>query len=221
LIYDINLSLRSNSLEASSSPYPPVLLYFYRNTLWNPPSYGDWINLNMSGSVDVDSPYTYRIYHNTFVGSNGGVSLGGLWKMSRLLIVNNIIQGTSTAYTVSPGFICNERSDLAASAYNWTKGSTGNCPWHTFSGNGNISSNSNLFSDTALPSSLTLSGTALNAGIDISQPFKIDGTTYSPLPGFSSSSSSVLGAGTTTTTSSASSSVRPSSPINLNVSPKK
>src|SRR5262249_24386616 len=133
VIYDANVVLRSNQLNVSSAPYPPLVLNFYRNKIWNPPAYGGWTDLGQTDPVAaLSDSYILNFYHNTFLGSSSGFVIATFYKLPNLLMVNNILQGNDYAYQTWPSQCYDERNDVGAAAFNWTYGATGNCSWETF-----------------------------------------------------------------------------------------
>jgi hypothetical protein len=191
LFTDVENANRSNYLNGASSG---MTIYMYGNRLYAPiGSNGIPVSdtlYHLSADTAVSSPAHIYVYHNTFVGYSAilPTTPRNYAPFPNVLMVNNLMQGNNTNQYVLDQFFtdaCNYSNGFAGFDYNLTYGQAWDCPW---TGTHNVSANmtGKMFTDTSLPSTWTPSGSALNAGIDISKAFVVNGVSYSALPGFSS-----------------------------------
>lgn len=179
LVYDCSINLRLHHLKAAGDYRT---LYIYRNRFYNPPDVGDaFFTQFHSGGLD---PEIY-IYHNSIAGGahafypGGAIDNGGL---PGIVFLNNIFSSPRMFYAAAD-FFTNENM-VGVFDYNWAGGEhpRGHGVWygdHNIDAEGQYMWDNSQIPDFQLPEG----SPAMNAGIDLSSPFTIDGVTYDPLPG--------------------------------------
>lgn len=192
---DVNIGLRFGSVDLTTYEPNPTH-YVYRNTVYNPDA-GDIMFIHYSD--ENPSVTTAYIYHNSFIcrfavrisyyassSPNDG---------SGLTFVNNII---SSSFYASGGFIAMYQHDsLFIWDYNWTSGTYygwSSSVWVPVPNNIEYTGGPTFWDHSVDPPDFTdLSGSeAIDAGIDVSQPFTLWGDVeYSALP--DSTNTSYLG----------------------------
>lgn len=159
--------------------------WVYNNRSWLPQNIGGHIKWHYYTSGSTNNNKSIWFYHNSFSGgyefSNVSAEIKN-WSgnpFANVRFVDNIISprrfeglegGTATI-------------TMGLCAYNWLGYLTTGQNW--CSGATNISRSSLMWDTTALYEFNVLDSSAINAGIDISQTFTINGQTYLALPGFS------------------------------------
>jgi hypothetical protein len=128
------------------------------------------------------------VYHNTFVGGTGSLTLQHMvsgYGYPNMLFVNNIFQTDGSALWCNRDVdFFDVRERMGVFDYNWFNGEFVGCgnPMPVWAGSNNILSSTRLWDESSVPD-YQPTGSARNAGIDVSRPFTIDGVTYPPLPG--------------------------------------
>lgn len=185
LIYNCNKNIRLHRLNQGNGHR----VYIYRNRLFQPEGVGEHIythshteeQLELMEIEEYDEP-EITVYHNTFIGGSNFMSLTTRMRygVPGFRFINNVISSGQTFRWFR------EDSIIGAFDYNWINDpaakphsgslwfgehnilATGKSPWPT----------------DRLPNfKLPENSTARQAGIDVSQPFVIDGWLYQPLPG--------------------------------------
>jgi parallel beta-helix repeat protein len=175
LVYDNRYSMRLFKMQDGQR-----LLNIYRNRFYNLPGIADHIYFDPSPGSSDESYHQIYIYHNSFAGARNAFLMVIGSAMRRVYILNNII---SSPYAYNSETRLGEKRDVQIFDYNWVGGEfVGLRGW--FGGNNVLAWNQRLWNDATMPDFLLPpDSNSRNAGIDLSRPFTVDGTTYAPLPG--------------------------------------
>ncbi len=183
LIYNCNKNIRLHRLNQGDG----YRVYIYRNRLFQPDGRGEHIythahteqQLKKMGITEYEDPEV-TVYHNTFVGGPRFFSLTTRLRneASKFRFINNVIS------TRHPFRWIKNDTVLGVFDYNWVGGEDTyeGAEWfgeHNVAATGQLIGTEGELPDFRLPPD----SAARNAGIDLSQPFTIDGQTYEPLPG--------------------------------------
>jgi len=190
LISDCNLGMRIHFLNQPGDSNR--LVYVYRNCFWLPTNVGDHI-FTWSGQTGVTNEYaTVWIYHNSFSGGGGVISDNGQAKLNGGLpgfhYLNNIMSGTLYVDPNSWGigmwtnsamlgtFDYNEIAPLTAT---WMSRN----PIAAWFGPHNIRNTVAEWPNAqGMSFALAAGSKAIDAALDVSQPFAVGGTNYPALP---------------------------------------
>jgi hypothetical protein len=179
LLCDSNCNFRVQDMDLGARR-----VYFYRNRLYNRPAEGDnnYFHWSEPNSTPTEPPEIW-IYHNTFVGSCWGMTISprakGNIAAARTYFVNNVYSPTPT----EPLFACVPTA-FGVYDYNWAGGRHPS-PLPAWFGVHNVrAEGQQLWPEETVPDfRLPANSTARRAGLDLSRPFDLNGTTYPPLPG--------------------------------------
>jgi len=186
-IKDCNIPLRFGSVDRADEAGRKF--FIYRNRIYNPEN-GVGIYVHYDGSAASTTKAYF--YHNSFVneesrcltwsgyGDDTGDSTG-------FMFVNNIISSVEPALYLT--FSIGDTADFVIWDYNWVSGTYGasnTAVWAPVPHNIHYPGGPTFWSnqDTQEPDFTNIKGTeVIDAGIDITQPFTIDGVEYPALPG--------------------------------------
>jgi hypothetical protein len=186
-IFD-NLFLDTHGVRTQDLPGSNRSVYVYRNKFFSHDNVGmnvfwHWTSEDPSGEY----PLIY-FYHNSFAGGYQDIMFprpttydrGGL---PNVHMINNIFSSRMSLTYVS-GFTEDE-SMMGSFDYNWVGGTFTVVPaW--FGPNNVNARNRRIWSALSLPNfRLPSNSDAIDAGIDLSRPFVVNGRVHSPLPGMS------------------------------------
>jgi parallel beta-helix repeat protein len=183
-LYEANLNIRFQELQKGDRS-----IYVYRNFLYNPHDLGEHLYFHFDPREPAGapaSPAEIWIYHNSLSGSDESLGIGDkAWDyggLAKVYFLNNIFS-SSKLHTAGTGLV-----QMGLFGYNWAGGEypQGKLSWY---GSDNVDmQNQNMWGDSSIPNYIlpnnSIGNSARNAGIDISQPFTINGQTYPALPGF-------------------------------------
>lgn len=158
--------IRTNTMEQGGS------YYFYRNRFWIPHP-GDHIYL---GGVNSDSNMDIWFYHNSFAGGTSAfiTSFKTGYGPTTLKILNNVFSTDRVVFNGWP-------LKMGVYDYNWQYKDCVCTPW---TGTHTITSTSQLWAPGSMPSFILPAYSApLNAGIDASASFTVQGRSFRALPG--------------------------------------
>ncbi len=185
---DNNIGIRFGSVDVNS--FGGGESYIYKNRFYIPDA-GELIYIHYA-NVDTSVSEAY-IYHNSFLGRTG-VGISGFVAdyapiKTGFVFVNNIISA-EVNYNAHYGYSgMNADADLYVWDYNWSSGKyhgQTSATWIPVPNNIPYPTGPAFWDDSSEPDWTDIEGTeVVNAGIDISQPFTIDGDEYSALPGYS------------------------------------
>lgn len=180
-IHNNTLSNCAIGLRFGDYAYGGGPLYIYNNKFWNPPNIGQHIFyfFEPTGGTQTNFGVTW-MYHNSFSGGyyfqnsqsyNCNKWGGQCFKYT--YYIDNIISTRKfdQDYYSGPFGLC---------AYNWISGLN----QRPYCGSTNISNTEPMWDTTLIHDFILTQGSALNAGIDISRQFTVNGNIYSALPGF-------------------------------------
>lgn len=185
LIYDCNINIRLHVLNKKTDLGRKV--YIYNNRLWNPDNAGYHFYVHSAETSKPEKFPEYFIYHNSF---SGGKQFMGIMRavevsggMPYCYILNNIISSKTAFSTVL--ITLAEEGLLGAFDYNWIGGKyPHNLPVNFFGVHNVYAENSFFFDPVRIPDFNECSdNNVMNAGIDLSQPFFINGKMLDSLPG--------------------------------------
>ena len=187
-ISNANINIRPhqyNDLASSGSS-----VYIYRNRLQLPPDLGSHIYFHWS-YIGIPSGFVHPdiwFYQNSFIGGepNPTFSFFGMdYGMLNTRFINNIFSSDGFLAAMRPGW--HEPNRIDVFDYNWVGGNQRYKTNPAWFGENNIEAWGEQMWDATsiLDFKLPPDSAALNAGIDLSKSFTIDGRTYGPLPGMS------------------------------------
>jgi hypothetical protein len=186
LIYNANINIRPHHYNDPASSGSSV--YVYRNRLHLPIDLGSHIYVHWydtgipSGFIHPDIWF----YHNSFAGGDTVPYLSYLGMDHGMLntrFINNVFSSDGFLSAKQPGWHEPDRIDVFD--YNWVGGKQRYTPNPAWFGPNNIEAwDEQMWDASSIPDfKLPAGSAALNAGIDLSSSFTIDGRTYDPLPG--------------------------------------
>jgi Protein of unknown function (DUF1565) len=190
-ITDVDIAMRLGNMNQGAGD---TTVRFYRNRVWLPYHVGLHIFQHLSPTKDYDEgAREIWIYNNSFQGGEGGISFSihmdkrAPAGFPKQYIINNVISAKKSivVHSLSPNFRSNANG-LGACDYNWLGGADlGYTP--AWLGKNNVmKTGQDLWKDslTASPDFPTLPANcgALDAALNISQPFTIGKTQYKALP---------------------------------------
>ena len=188
-VYDCNINLRIHHVNEPGQTEDRSF-YVYRNRFYQNPGIGTHIFMHYWDGNDTED---YRhanvfIYHNSLSGGNRGISMnayaGNCGGLPGGIIVNNILSAKA-GFSASSNFYSQEGM-YALFDCNWLGAETGQdtvqAPWY---GAHNVHEPGRTIWDVAeMPDFVLPEGSAaLNAGLDLSKPFSVNGKQVDPLPG--------------------------------------
>lgn len=186
LIYDCNINLRIQ--RYNDQGYSGKSVYFYRNKFYNPIGIGDHIVFYWSSSILAPNFVhpIYYFYHNSFSGGYIGIDLPTPGKdigLPNTHFINNIFSSGRFFRGLQPGW--EEADRIGLFDYNWVISKSPYSSFPQWYGSNNIDGKGiKIWDDSNLPDfELPQSSLAKNSGIDLSNNFTINSTTYSSLPG--------------------------------------
>ena len=183
LVYDNNINLRFHHMNAPNETDRRV--YIYRNRLWLPERVGQHIYNHFFGSGGSYQP-EFWVYHNSFSGGAAGFEVSNSIGLPRVRFLNNIFSNMEYYHTYELGFVTN-KSMLGVFDYNLVIPPFPSYPITTdpaWFGVHNKKLQNPIWSTAGIPDFVLPSGSeAIDAGIDLSRQFAIDGVAYPGLPG--------------------------------------
>ena len=174
---NVHIAVRFNADEVE---HAKERLWFYDNLIYNPLGLGVAIYPTLyEGAESAHAELCF--YHNTAVNV-GNDNLDQLFGGDNILFVNNLYYKSKINFTPD--------REIGHFAYNWFE------ELNTIQGTPKRFENNNIEADGTIPFTLpdtftnnrasfalNADSTAKGAGIDLSEPFEIDGNNYEPLPG--------------------------------------
>ncbi len=184
LIHDCNINIRLHRLNSPDGQGHRA--HIYRNLMfqWEGQGGRHFFSHGMPGVEGHPDPEIF-IYHNTLVGGGPCFNLNRrVGPTPKIHFVNNVINTNRHPYIAGEALQRNE-DGLGMFVYNWLGGPFRIKNLPAWFGEGNVIDSGNTpWPFDALPNFLLPKlHRARGAGIDLSQPFTIDGVTYGPLPG--------------------------------------
>ena len=187
-IANANINIRPHHYNDPSSSNSSV--YIFRNRLHLPVDLGSHIYVHWNDG-GISSGFVHPdiwFYHNSFAGGEPNPTfsfLGMDYGMLNTRFINNIFSSDGFLSAMRPGWHEPDRIDVFD--YNWVGGNQrykANPAWF---GSHNIEAwGEQMWDASSIPDFKLPAGSAgLNAGINLSKTFTIDGRTYGPLPGMS------------------------------------
>lgn len=179
LLCNSNGNFRMQDMDAGARR-----VYFYRNRLYNGHAIGDnmYFHWSRPNATVAETPEIW-IYHNTFVGSCWGMTISSWAQGNAAAIgtyfVNNVYSPTPDRplFGYVPGI-------FGVFDYNWAGGQHPSPLPAWFGAHNLLAEERQLWPDETLPDfRLPVDSDARNAGLNLSQPFLLDGTVYPALPG--------------------------------------
>jgi len=189
MVSDCNINVRLNHVDASTDTNRSG--YIYRNTFWLPNGAGQHFYVHLSSPSGQFRFPDYWVYHNSFSGGQVGLSIssyvdanGGL---TNTHFLNNLISSTEyidggnsdIQFWTNASMIKTYDYNLVTPPYPTFPAST-NPAWFA---SHNIKSTTNQWVNTLGMSFAIPSGSqAINAAIDVTVPFSVEGVSYPALP---------------------------------------
>ncbi len=158
-------------------------LYFYDNSIWQPPGMGSGIFIHGSTSSDQFHPVIW-VYHNSHSGGGRSVSVsteiqkrGGL---PNVRFLNNLFSSdrgiVSTLGSVSP---MNWSNGIGIFSYNYVRNQGSTPAWW---GEKNTQGKEYLWNPSKVPSSWSVLNLSVAGSLNISKTFTVQGHSYPALP---------------------------------------